>query len=586
MPCKSPSEGSSYAFRTPDRPADALHPFAENTDDAAIFLFDTMDRATAQMLTSSPSAAVILTPQRASGRPQQRCDISDYDTDQIGVVARSSCSQSQPRCRSRRSASHSENKGSQRSAGALSDITVKHNSNGNCKTPRSNPFTPSLGRATSCSTVNSPMGLLHSVIRDKRDDGDETFLASAEDVGRLQRERKRFEKMYEHQKALYDGMRDRFTDTYKLFQQKVTEVIALSTRLELSKSLLRQLKKDSLENRTQIVNRENAVLEVFKKEQHSRLGAERELEEYRDKYNRLLREHKTKMAAMESLHSDLTCMAEDSDRLHVSQLDHLLTASYAKTTALYSDLMRQRHAYQIVCEEKMNIAQQLELARKEKRDTELRFLAELKRRDAELEALHEQSDDYQQTILNMRQMLIRTMNPSCDMEEEEEGSTEDEESEGMLCAENDSPSDNSFTTAFNGGGDGGAAGGVGQHQPQPLHNETGSHKAHRACRPSFDWQSFSPDTANTLALQARSSSAKDGTQSPVDFFPSSSFSNCAEYAQQRKAPELSAPSSKATSSLFREPRLASFTPRPQSDQTPPLDSSPIPLPPSTTSYRR
>eukprot|EP00796_Vickermania_ingenoplastis_P009131 gene9131-6418_t len=400
-------EPTGYGLHTPDRPT---HFAGENTDDPAIFVFDTMDPSQASLLTTSPSAVAILTPQRLNstqGCPQ--LDVSEYD----GMGG-------PPRHRSPHGKSFAGRKSQERNV--LVDVTHRTNTSANAswKTPVAKRLSASLQRAASvsghnrCSCSPSPQ---YAPSR-----AEDTFLISVEELEALRRDRRRFEKMYEHQKSLYEEMRDRFGEVYRLYQQKIVEVMALSTRLEVSKTTIRQQKREA-EARGGIVARENRMLKEIKKVR----------QEYQEKYDTLLEEHKTKLAAMDSLHKDISSMIEDNERIHISQLDSLLKASYCKTTALISDLLRQRKSHQALCEEKLAADRRLEAVVKERRSSEARYLSELSRRDRECERLYAQSEEQQREILHLRQLLIRTLGDqenAIDIDEDlEEGEEEEEEEE-------------------------------------------------------------------------------------------------------------------------------------------------------------
>lgn len=329
---------------------------------------------------------------------------------------------------------------------------------------------------------------------------------------KVRKERNRLEKMYEHQKAMYIEMRERHQRVYQLYQEQILEKIALSSRLEVCKSVIQQHRRCSMASRSAIISKENEVVLELK----TKKELIREKEEYREKYERLLSDHTSKLAGLESLYHDLygimlmsekdqedgssfslppaqvskflqslpshppppfssssssgttrlisnepyssemrksrsrlTHMEERMDmsigsrekekeelggregehgvvgdgghdnggwrgsrkRIHISQLDALLKASYTKTTSLVRELLLQRKEYEALWEEKKQTDLQLLLKQKEAHERERRWMSVLPQRDREYERLHEENEELKENILNMRQLLIRTMDP-------------------------------------------------------------------------------------------------------------------------------------------------------------------------------
>ncbi|EKG01792.1 hypothetical protein TCSYLVIO_007198 [Trypanosoma cruzi] len=226
---------------------------------------------------------------------------------------------------------------------------------------------------------------------------------------RLQRERNRYEKMYEHQKALYEDMAQKQTETYQELQKKIIEVVALSTRNEENKRFIRQLKRDMADNRTRVIDIQNRALEETKQEKTAREQYQRQLHEYEEKYTLLIEKQETKLSSLGSLLKDVTCMRGECDRIQVSQLDSLLKAAYSKNTALFGDLLRQGRQIDLLFENKASLEKQLEQLRREKREIEAKWAEERRRMAAETERYSVQLTEQQRSILELRQMLIRTL---------------------------------------------------------------------------------------------------------------------------------------------------------------------------------
>lgn len=333
---------------------------------------------------------------------------------------------------------------------------------------------------------------------------------------KLRKERNRFEKMYEHQKALYMETRERCQEVYTTSQQHLHEKIALSSRLEECKKALRQQRSNLRASYSDIMARENTAIVDLK----ARNELMREVAEYREKYERLAEDYASKLAAFESLYRDLygirmegadcpmdledppsfpapspshhapplPSLAQDSDpipvlptpvhphrtdedkrralrtpthgfsdgdllrsgngghdgwcggcswkRSHISQLDTLLKASYAKTTVLVRDLLHQRRANEALFDERIQLKQQWRVKEKTHDEKEARLAFALRQREREGERLLMENEELKQAIVYMRQLLIRTMDPysrssSRPSSEECSGSVGQEEEDGF-----------------------------------------------------------------------------------------------------------------------------------------------------------
>lgn len=405
-----------------------------STDDAAIFFEDTVDRVTAQCIDASPSALALLTPQRMPTGQAAHVDMTEYDASHLGSLSvtkhRSSGGENSGHAGYNNiSGGSGSNKG--RFSGprsALHDMTntssVKLNASAGSKSksPTPKPARSSTSRAGHShghhgGSHNS--SLMRSTPRhgghDRSPSAPSPAAAAAEptvllrDFEALQKERNRFEKMYEHQRALYEEMAEKQAETYQALQDKIIEVVALSTRNEESKRFIRQLKREFSESRTRVMDMQNKALEEARAERNTKSRYEALLHEQECKYDRLVERHETKLAGMESLVKDLTCLRGDQDQLHVSQLDSLLKAAYAKSTALFSDLLKQGRQIDLLYDAKGDLENQLEQLRREKREMESTMREERRRMVSETERLIEQVEEQQQSILNLRQMLIRTM---------------------------------------------------------------------------------------------------------------------------------------------------------------------------------
>ncbi|KAG5486644.1 hypothetical protein CUR178_08011 [Leishmania enriettii] len=387
-----------------------------STDDAAIFLEDTVDRATAQCMNASPSALALLSPQHMPASSAAHVDVTEYDASFLGSLSAShrkstSGNSSGSGCSSKGHPSHHHCR-------ALHDVTnTSITRMGFSAAPGSKSPTPKAARG-STSHGTHPHNASHSTSLTRSTSRRSTYgrspsasepMVPLADYEALQRERNRYEKMYEHQRALYEDMADKHADAYQALQDKIIEVVALSTRNEESKRFIRQLKREMSESRTRVMDMQNKALEEAKSERSAKVRYEALIQEHERKYERLVERHETKLAGMESLLKDLTCLRGDRDSIHVSQLDSLLKAAYSKSAALFNDLLRQEKQIDLLYKAKDTLEAQVEQQRKEKRELETTLREERRHMATETERMIEQIEEQQQSILNLRQMLIRTM---------------------------------------------------------------------------------------------------------------------------------------------------------------------------------
>lgn len=425
-----------------------------STDDAAIFLEDTVDRVTAQCIDASPSALALLSPQHMPTSSAAHVDVTEYDVSYLGSL----------------SASHRKSAGGGSSGNgrpshhhhcALHNVTnasvtkMNFSSASASKSPNPKAAGRSLSHGAHPNSVSHSTSLARSTPRrsthDRSPAASEPLVPLVE-YEALQRECNRYEKMYEHQRALYEDMAEKHANAYQALQDKIIEVVALSTRNEESKRFIRQLKREMSESRTRVMDMQNRALEEAKLERSAKMRYEALMKEHERKYERLVERHETKLAGMESLVRDLTCLRGEQDSIHVSQLDSLLKAAYSKSTALFNDLLRQGKQIDLLYEAKGALEAQVEQQRKEKREIEATLREERRHMASEMERMIEQIEEQQQSILNLRQMLIRTMDNRDNVfaysrgprhaqgvEGDEDGSGNESTSSSLTCSPPTSP---------------------------------------------------------------------------------------------------------------------------------------------------
>ncbi|ESL10496.1 hypothetical protein TRSC58_01771 [Trypanosoma rangeli SC58] len=391
-----------------DESGDPRH-FGTSTDDTAIYLEDSMDEPTARCISSAPSVVAILSPQRLPANGGRTVDITEYDNSSIGNSCGAKADRYVPLSdltntgATRLSLSKSPTPRRSLSLSAPPRRTSSHTPNSSDKRqPHNHPSQRRHYQHTHCAKSASVGQSLEASLQPER-------LVSLAEYEKLQRERNRYEKMYEHQKALYEDMAQRQSETHQELQKKIMDVVALSTRNEENKRFIRQLKRDVAENRTRVMDIQNRALEETRQEKSAREQYQRQLREYEEKYTLLIEKQETKMTGLESLLKDVTCMRGEGDKVHVSQLDALLKAAYAKNTALFGDLLRQGRQIDLLFEGKTSLEKQLEQLRRERREIEAAWAEERRRMMAETERYSAEVAQQQSSILELRQMLIRVL---------------------------------------------------------------------------------------------------------------------------------------------------------------------------------
>ncbi|CCW64803.1 unnamed protein product [Phytomonas sp. EM1] len=392
-----------------------LRQLGVSMDDSAIFIEDTIDRTTAQCISASPSAVSFLSPQRLP-TPQSHLDVTAYDPSHLGGLHLTNAktpndaarAASKPRGPSTPAASCESTAGdgcAVRLGFATSPTPLKSRG----QVPRASPWasllhgTPRLRSSSPSTRMPEPMVPLS-------------------ELERVEKERNRYEKMYEHQKSLYEDMANMHAKTYRALQAKIIDVVALSSRNEESKRYIRQLKKEMSESRTRVIDIQNKVLEEARAERDAKSRYEALIEDQTRKYEHMAERSEDALIGIESFIQDLTQMNLEEDKLHVSQLDTLLRAAYTKNTSLLRDLMRQNCQIDLLFGSKDYLERQVDQLRREKRELEKTLADERRHMMHETERFIEQIEEQQQSILSLRQILIRTMDSTAQAEPSPKGS--------------------------------------------------------------------------------------------------------------------------------------------------------------------
>lgn len=410
--------------------------FGSSTDDVAIFLDDTLDRTTVRCLSSSPSAVAILSPQRLpTSHSHRHTDATEIDL-VCNYAAGMSSSAKKKRAGGRRAFANELTNTQQHAVQSLSfgkgdasacGTPCAAKAGSQHQTPLSRRFDAARGdlpfaaaAAVEASVGTSPMGPPPG------------FVPFTE-YERMEKERNRYQKMYEHQRGLYEDMVEAQQETYQKLQDKIVEVVAISTRNEESKKFIRQLKREMLESRTRALDLHNRQWEESRTDRTSQDRVHNLLAEQEAQFTAKLQQQEARMAGLEGLIRDLTSLRGDAKMIQIAQLDQLLKASYTKNAALFGDLVRQGRQLELVMDRKVDLERTVEAFRRERRDLESNMASERRLTNQQNERFSEQITDQQRTILELRQCLVRAM-ASADSTSSESPRSDDseEEEEGQL----------------------------------------------------------------------------------------------------------------------------------------------------------
>jgi hypothetical protein len=374
------------------------------TDDVAIFMDDTFDMELTKCVTNSPSAMAILSPQRmpvgsasGSGGKNAYVDVTEYDPQQMLAGYQAGMSSSARKHR-RAFASDITNGGVRLTFGA--------------ERAPGRPCTSSAPGATDGASTSLNTSSASLPPPQQQPSASAALIAAQQvELERLEKERNRYCKMYEHQKALYEEMAQKQHETHQRLQEKIVEVVALSTRNEESKRFIRQLKREMLDCKTRTLDLHNKALDDLRVDRAAEDKYEAMMRQQELQFNTVVEEMQGKMAGLESLVKDLTAMHRDSPstRVQIGQLDMLLRAAYAKNAALFGDLFKQGRMLELTAERKIEAERIADALRREKRDADISVAAERRR----IAAMSRQHADHvlelQQTVQDLRQLLVRTL---------------------------------------------------------------------------------------------------------------------------------------------------------------------------------
>ena len=364
------------------------------TDDVAIFMDDTFDSELTKCVTNSPSAMAILSPQRMpQAAAHTYVDVTEYDPSQIlpGYAAGMSSS-----ARKHRRA-------------FASDITNGMSSGGGVRLTFGRHGATASGAEGSLNTSTTSAQALPQP--PPQPAASALIAAQQVELERLEKERNRYCKMHEHQKALYEEMSMKQHETHQKLQEKIVEVVALSTRNEESKRFIRQLKREILDCKTRTLDLHNRALEDTRLDRAAEDRYHVLLEEREAQFRSVMEDMQAKMAGLESLVKDVTVLKREStsSTVQIGQLDQLLRAAYAKNASLFGEMFKQGRHLELVSERKLEAERLCDALRRDKRESELTMAAERRRMAQSQRHMAQQVAELQQTVLDLRQLLVRTM---------------------------------------------------------------------------------------------------------------------------------------------------------------------------------
>lgn len=236
------------------------------------------------------------------------------------------------------------------------------------------------------------------------------------------KERDRYREMYRYQSSMCDDYYQREREAQEKLQEKIRELIAVSSRNEESKRFIRQMKREMLDCRERTLPFLNKRLEDDRREKEIKDKFARQLQIEEETFEREEQRMKEENAALEALLKDLrkVCGLGKSP-------ESLLKASYQKNIHLYGELCLTRKQLDSELERRAHLEKLNEILRKEKREAESGTSRERRRHFAREDTLIREAHELQDEIVRLRQKLIdRTsaeggINITDDYDEEDEG---------------------------------------------------------------------------------------------------------------------------------------------------------------------
>lgn len=372
------------------------------SDDPCIFIDDTFSEELVGKLTSSPSAKAFLSPQRERGSGGNNSSIiSDTGSDHgshppappaIDVIHCDLTGSAQKR-RNRFSGrafaadiTNSEPAGKVSYAKVPTEVvTPNHNATtraGSSGSAKENSASPQLSFRSDTSTP---------LAAHRPSPPPSIPMVPLSDLTKVERERDRFRKMYEHQKNLVEITLKAHQEDYDKLQAKIHEVIALSSRCEESKRYIRQLKREVLDCRQRALPLYNQAIEQNKLESVVQEKFKNIIHQQQQQFEEAMADQQQRMDAMEKLLRDVSALAsvdlsnEDrtdelidnmptppSDvRWDLSSLDTLLGDAYYECTALVNELRKVRRDHEKEVARRMELEKDIDRMRRDRRDNEV-----------------------------------------------------------------------------------------------------------------------------------------------------------------------------------------------------------------------
>ena len=227
-----------------------------------------------------------------------------------------------------------------------------------------------------------------------------------EDYERLEKERNRYREMYRYQAQLCEELTKRESEAQAALQEKIIEIIALSSRNEESKRFIRQMKREMQECRERALPFLNRKLDEIRVEQSIKEKYETMMRSQEAVFDAEKAELEKEMGALEALLKDSRCAAGMG-----KNSDSLLRASYLKNTRMFNDLYHTRRERDAEMDRRLELEKQLEGLRRERREAELTLTRERRahclREEQLIEDVHVMHEEVMQLTSELLEAQLR-----------------------------------------------------------------------------------------------------------------------------------------------------------------------------------
>lgn len=398
-------------------------------DDAAIFIEDTFDADTVRSIAgASPSAVVMLSPQRlpvdADGHSPAKTirPVDSQPTSYVSGVSDSARKRPAPHRLFGTDLSNS-------SAGAVGSATKaaapciirppgSRLSFSACTTPKDPRKSTSVGRSAVLASRRASS--LENVSTEETQNELLASYVHIEEFEKLEKERNRYREMYRYQAQLCEELTKKEQAAQSALQEKIIEVIAISSRNEESKRFIRQMKKEMQDCKERALPFLNRKLDEIRIEQSLKEKYEAMLRNQEAIHESEKAEMEKEMGALEALLKDSKCAANLG-----KNSDSLLRASYLKNTRMFNDLYHTRRERDAEMERRLELEKQIEGLKKERREAEFALTKERRMHSLREEQLIEDVHVMHEEVMNLTSELLE-MQIKCRSEKQKEVEEEEE----------------------------------------------------------------------------------------------------------------------------------------------------------------